>query len=210
MIRGVVLSFVLLILTGVGIGYAEKNTPIYSAIPQGRTPLQVSGENFPSLAFHKLLIDIKPGTKSSEALKAMSKVKLADIYADVSFTKTQEESQKDIFESILKNAGYNVVQRQDLFNQKRPEANFLLGGKVIGESYTRYVHGWGFMIEQSYTVEWQLFEVASKKVIFSQTSSGAMKYKLKNGDESVEVLGECLKNMLSGPAFSEVLKNVKK
>lgn len=200
------LFFILSILFS-PLAVASKTSPDFSKIPQNVKPIQVSGEEFGTLAYEKLLFDIKPGSKMGEAYQGVTKVKLADIYADPLFRPVQEKALRAQFNRILKATGYRVIGNDDLFDQKNAEeAEYLLGGKITAESYMRSVSVLGFKIEQSYTVEWQLFRVAEKKVVFTHVSSGAKAYRLKTGDEGLDVLGEALKSLLAEPEFSAALK----
>jgi serine protease Do len=162
-------------------------------------PIRVDPTQVASISFKQAIIRIPAGTKIGTDYTQPNE---PNLLWQTSISVGEQIFNEVVIEELNK-ANHNVVGSTKLLfgNDDSWKANYLLGARITDIRYDIYSY-LRMRIEASVTVQWELFDIAERKVVYAQQTMGSTQSQDNSGTACiVEAFRDATKKLLATTEF---------
>ena len=169
-------------------------------------PVELGPEGTAPITFTRLVIRVPAGTEVGSHHDGLLKVPQYKHYWQSSVSVASDEF-KIVACEQLRGCGYTVLGGDNLLfgEDKSSKAEYQLGGTVKDLTYDTYAPLAGGYTEAWMEIEWQLYNVFRKEVVFSTTTSGYGKQEGTAAGTLLNAFGAALTNLMADSAFVDIV-----
>lgn len=137
-----------------------------------RTPIK-NYENIGIIGFQKAVSDIPPSTIVGGFYTGWAKVLRQEYYASGFIEDRYQRTYEDVITSELKNAGYETISKNVVFDTTSvKQTRYLIGATIIDGRLNYYKSVSENNADALLNIRWELYDTQEKKIIYSHKELG--------------------------------------